>query len=389
MIHQMNLWDDSFQAIKEGWKTIEMRLNDEKRSLIKINDKIEFTNTKTNETILCKVINIFCYSNFEELYKNHDKLSIGYKEDEVANYSDMYKYYAKDKIEYMEDGSEQIHIFIYSNNEEELKNKLFAKISKYSSVPILPEWKEYLLTKLQQNNKVRALYKFTSIQDDTSQCHRVFVNKEDIKNIVKEGLKTKAINIKGNNNASPILSNIHGLNDYLNCFGETLAEKIQTAFKPKFTPGEDEYDTYTNFVDDFMYHEANIELFEAQKSVIQATVNNLKVNDATFEFCKISLSNLFASASSKSANCPSMSLISAFTFSVSTLILLNSATSVAFSFFSFNSANVFFLASLYIDNTFGSAIITKIAKIAITANNSTNVNPFFFILLITILSLLR
>lgn len=99
MIHQMNLWDDSFQAIKEGWKTIEMRLNDEKRSLIKINDKIEFTNTKNNETILCKVINIFCYSNFEELYKNHDKLSIGYKEDEVANYSDMYKYYAKDKID--------------------------------------------------------------------------------------------------------------------------------------------------------------------------------------------------------------------------------------------------------------------------------------------------
>ena len=46
----MNLWDDSFQAIKEGWKTIEMRLNDEKRSLIKINDKIEFTNNKTNET---------------------------------------------------------------------------------------------------------------------------------------------------------------------------------------------------------------------------------------------------------------------------------------------------------------------------------------------------
>ena len=24
MTHHMNLWDDSFQAIKEGWKTIEM-----------------------------------------------------------------------------------------------------------------------------------------------------------------------------------------------------------------------------------------------------------------------------------------------------------------------------------------------------------------------------
>ena len=31
MIHKMNLWNDSFIAIKEGWKTIEMRLNDDKR----------------------------------------------------------------------------------------------------------------------------------------------------------------------------------------------------------------------------------------------------------------------------------------------------------------------------------------------------------------------
>ena len=35
IMHKMNLWNDSFIAIKEGWKTIEMRLNDEKRSKIK------------------------------------------------------------------------------------------------------------------------------------------------------------------------------------------------------------------------------------------------------------------------------------------------------------------------------------------------------------------
>ena len=46
MTHYMNLWDDSFQAIKEGWKTIEMRLLDEKRAAIKLNDTIEFSNVK-------------------------------------------------------------------------------------------------------------------------------------------------------------------------------------------------------------------------------------------------------------------------------------------------------------------------------------------------------
>ncbi|WP_155832338.1 hypothetical protein [Butyrivibrio sp. MC2013] len=37
----MNLWDDSFRAINEGWKTVEMRLNDEKRSVINVGDVIE------------------------------------------------------------------------------------------------------------------------------------------------------------------------------------------------------------------------------------------------------------------------------------------------------------------------------------------------------------
>ncbi len=54
MIHYMNLWDDSFQAIKEGWKTIEMRLFDEKRAIISVNDTIEFTNTKTKEKMDCR-----------------------------------------------------------------------------------------------------------------------------------------------------------------------------------------------------------------------------------------------------------------------------------------------------------------------------------------------
>ena len=44
MTHYMNLWDDSFPAIRDGWKTVEMRLNDEKRSIISdsVGEKEEF-----------------------------------------------------------------------------------------------------------------------------------------------------------------------------------------------------------------------------------------------------------------------------------------------------------------------------------------------------------
>lgn len=98
MLHYMKLWNDSFQAIKDGSKTIEMRLNDEKRSIITCDDIIVFKNVKTNEEIKCLVINIYKYENFIELYKNHDKLSIGYKENEDADPKDMLSYYTIENI---------------------------------------------------------------------------------------------------------------------------------------------------------------------------------------------------------------------------------------------------------------------------------------------------
>lgn len=98
MIHRMNLWNDSFETIKEGWKTIEMRLNDKKRSLIKVNDIIEFSNTTTSETMFCLVLKLYHYKTFDELYKNHSKLSIGYKENEIGKPEDMLAYYSSDDI---------------------------------------------------------------------------------------------------------------------------------------------------------------------------------------------------------------------------------------------------------------------------------------------------
>ena len=95
----MKLWNDSFEAIKNKTKTIEMRLNDEKRSNIKIGDIIEFTNTMTLEKLKVKVDNIYKYANFEELYKHHDKISIGYKEEEIADPNDMLMYYKKEDVE--------------------------------------------------------------------------------------------------------------------------------------------------------------------------------------------------------------------------------------------------------------------------------------------------
>ena len=93
-MHNMKLHEEPFNKIKSGDKTIEMRLFDEKRKEININDIIEFTNINTDEKIKCKVTNLYPYNSFEELYKHFDKESLGYNKDDIANPKDMEKYYS-------------------------------------------------------------------------------------------------------------------------------------------------------------------------------------------------------------------------------------------------------------------------------------------------------
>ena len=97
MKHRMNLNNNPFNLIKNGTKTIELRLNDEKRQLLKENDFIEFTNRVTLEKIIVKIDGLYKYSNFKELYKHFDKIAIGYDKYDIANPKDMEKYYSKEE----------------------------------------------------------------------------------------------------------------------------------------------------------------------------------------------------------------------------------------------------------------------------------------------------
>lgn len=99
MKHEMKLNNEPFECIKNGTKTIELRLNDEKRKLLTVGDYIEFTNRVTNEKLLVEVIDLFKYNSFEELYKHFNKIEIGYSINEEANPKDMENYYSKEEQE--------------------------------------------------------------------------------------------------------------------------------------------------------------------------------------------------------------------------------------------------------------------------------------------------
>lgn len=98
--HIMNLTPAPLKKIREGRKTIELRLYDENRKNISIGDTIIFVNTEdSNDTLSVIVKNLFAFDSFDELYKNLPLLKCGYTKDNVdkASPDDMEIYYSKDK----------------------------------------------------------------------------------------------------------------------------------------------------------------------------------------------------------------------------------------------------------------------------------------------------
>ena len=99
MRHEMRLHDGPFKKIQAGTKTIEMRLYNEKRQMIQVGDEIEFTSRTTGEKQLTGVIAIHIYDSFAEIYRDYDKVSLGYDIDEEASFTDLEKYYSKEEQE--------------------------------------------------------------------------------------------------------------------------------------------------------------------------------------------------------------------------------------------------------------------------------------------------
>lgn len=97
--HQMHLNNESFNMIKFKIKTIELRLDDDKRNTLKTNDLIKFTNVNTQEIITVKIIKLYHFKNFEDLYNAFEnKTILGYNENDKPSPKDMLKYYKQEDI---------------------------------------------------------------------------------------------------------------------------------------------------------------------------------------------------------------------------------------------------------------------------------------------------
>ena len=92
--HLMKIMKEPFEKIKNGSKTIEVRLYDEKRQSIRVGDKIDFRSID-DPSLSVNAIVVFLdkFDSFRELFNNFPANKFGNMG--WINYSKMYEYYSK------------------------------------------------------------------------------------------------------------------------------------------------------------------------------------------------------------------------------------------------------------------------------------------------------
>ena len=143
MLHKMKLNESPFERIKNGTKTIEFRLFDEKRQQIKVGDQIEFSKLPNlQEKLLVDVVELYREETFENLFRK-----LYTDEEEISKKTKaMYEIYSPEKEQKygilgikikinVDNLKESLEKFIPYNEQEEVERKIMLKyINEFDDV---------------------------------------------------------------------------------------------------------------------------------------------------------------------------------------------------------------------------------------------------------------
>lgn len=102
MLHHMKLYSGPFHAVRAGYKTVELRLYDEKRRQLQVGDEIVFSLTDAPEEQVQKTVTaLHLFPDFRTLYKKLPLLQCGYTPANIhdARAEDMDAYYSREAQE--------------------------------------------------------------------------------------------------------------------------------------------------------------------------------------------------------------------------------------------------------------------------------------------------
>lgn len=164
------------------------------------------------------------------------------------------------------------YIFTGKNNMEQL----FNEIDRKTSVPMISEFREYILEELQRRDCLKQLSIYSSNEEFDAWCLTLDEDDKALAKIVEDGLVNGHIAIPG---ATPqhrgYFREIGGVMDYLEAFGVLIAEKIKSSFQPLYDPSAEDVCDKILSADNYLYSNKRIRLYPAQKAVAEGVKREL------------------------------------------------------------------------------------------------------------------
>lgn len=177
------------------------------------------------------------------------------------------------------DVDKKTSLFYILSETEDLNSELvFKKISQYSTIPMKPDYANYIIDHLKNNHYIRKMRmdSFDRLYTKPPTLWQIEILDETMERILKNGLAIGALKITDTAIGSHLANEVT-LDNYLPVACEQLTTRIQDNFSPKFNPLTDKYSYSLSDFEDWGYDNGKgKQLYDAQKSIIEAVVRSLK-----------------------------------------------------------------------------------------------------------------
>lgn len=156
-------------------------------------------------------------------------------------------------------------------------DELYADIDRKLSIPLIPEFKDYMLSELKGRGILNEL-KVYSLGYKFSGWHmNISADEKEVSEVLEDGIKTGNIKIPGSVDGDlSVFDKINSFTEYLQEFGAMVADKIKECFTPRFNPAEETVSDKIREVNECVKKHAGYSLFDAQLGAAEALKRQLE-----------------------------------------------------------------------------------------------------------------
>ena len=163
-------------------------------------------------------------------------------------------------------------MYIFCNEGD--TDELFSEIDRKTSIPLIPDFKDYILSECEKRGMLTKL-KVMSISSHFDAYKLELQNDEkDMESVVNDGLKLGLISIPYSVPSKELMK-ISTVSQYLNKYGITIANRIRESFNPLFDPETEKICDRLKRINGYIKKNVGYSLYPAQLAVAESLKRRL------------------------------------------------------------------------------------------------------------------